>query len=86
MASSRASVAQNFGGRFVERRKLTGEDRTRLGLDFRDQKAEDLVEQIDLRVAVAARVMHEQRGDALEHLGALGPRAMRDDIFKFGDE
>jgi hypothetical protein len=30
--------------------------------------------------------MHEQRGDALEHLGALGPRAMRDDIFQFGDE
>src|SRR5271163_4164532 len=57
-----------------------------LGLDFRDEKTEDTVEKIDLLVAVTARATDKQRGDTLQHFGALLARAVCDDVFELGDE
>jgi len=60
--------------------------RTRLGLDLLDQQAENVVEDVDMRVAVAAGAVKEKGRNALQRVDALFARAALDDVFQLGDQ
>ena len=63
--------AQHLHRRIGDRRQADGEFGARLGLDFLDEQAEDVVEQVDMLVVVGAGAVEKQRGNALQRLGAL---------------
>ncbi len=86
MSSSLASVRSTLTGALLTGARRIGELGARLGLDFLDQQPENVVEQIDMRVVEIVGAVEEQRGDALQRLGALAARAVLDDVFEFGNQ
>ena len=58
----------------------------RLALDFFDEQREDIVEKIDMRIAVAAGAVEKERGHPLQDFAALGARAALNDLFQFRDQ
>jgi hypothetical protein len=78
--------AQDVDRRVAHRRKTICQLGARLRFDLLDQNPEHVVEQADVLVVVAAGSIEKERGDALEHLHALLPGAVLDDLFEFGDQ
>ena len=72
--------------RIGHRRKPARQLGQRFGLDLLDQGADDVVEQRDVFVAVAARAVEKETGDATQRLGPLFRGAVLDDLFQFGKQ
>ena len=72
-------------GALLHRRQTVGQFGARLGLDLLDEQPEDLIEQIDMLVAITAGAVEKERGDALQRLGPLFARAVLNDFFKLGN-
>ena len=71
--------------RVVERRQPFREFSLGPGFDPRDQKAEHVVEDLDLVVAETVSVIEEQIGDLPQGVDAFGGRTVSDSVFEFGD-
>src|ERR1700733_4189119 len=66
--------AHDIDGRLENRSELPREFGARLALDLVDEQREDVVEQIDLRIVVAAGAGKIERGYALQDFAAPGAR------------
>ena len=62
------------------------EFRQRLGLDFLDQIADDVVEDGDMLVVESGGAVEKQAGDAAQGFRPLLGRAVLDDIFQLGEQ
>ena len=78
--------AQHLDRRVADRSKVARQLGTRLGLDLLDQQTEDVVEHVDMGVAVALGAVKEESRDALQRVDALRARTVPDDVFKLGDQ
>ena len=86
MSSSLASLQQHFDRRIAHGREMVRELGARLGLDLVDEPPDNIVEEVDVFVVVAAGTIKKESRDALECLDPLLTRAVLNDFFKLGDQ
>ena len=78
--------AEHLDRRVADGSEVARQLGARLGLDLLDEQTEHVVEQVDMRIAVALGAIKEEGRNALQRVDALCAGAVSDDVFQLGDQ